>query len=181
MTSSNKIKLQKLIDIMSEHIPDINNYFTYNGKPLTTKITFDNPKQISKIYYKSSSLNQFIKEIKTGKHGFILNQYNKSCIQESYNNISNSKCMSVESYNNDKIKINIINKSLNINPQIIKFSFHNNYYEIFIEDNQDNQDNDDDNELSNLELIAKTLKSSIKSDKINDKIVSDFFKLTTSS
>jgi hypothetical protein len=179
MTSSNKIKLQKLIDIMSEHIHDTNNYFTYNGKPLSTKITFDNPKQISKIYYKSSSLNQFIKEIKEGKHGFILNQYNKSCIQESYNNISNSKCMSVESYNNDKIKINIINKSLNINPQIIKFSFHNNYYEIFIEDiDDDNEDNED--ELSNLEVIAKTLKSSIKSDKINDKIVSDFFKLTSS-
>lgn len=180
MTSSNKIKLQKLIDIMSEHIPDTNNYFTYNGKPLSTEITFDNPIQISKIYYKSSSLNQFIKEIKTGKHGFILNQYNKSCIQESYNNISNSKCMSVESYNNDKIKINIINKSLNINPQIIKFSFHNNYYEIFIDDNEDNDYNNDDKELSNLELIAKTLKSSIKSDKINDKIVSDFFKLTSS-
>ena len=56
MTSSNKIKLQKLIDIMSEHIPDTNNYFTYNGKPLSTEITFDNPIQISKIYYKSSSV-----------------------------------------------------------------------------------------------------------------------------
>ena len=88
--------------------------------------------------------------------------------------------MSVESYNNDKIKINIINKSLNINPQIIKFSFHNNYYEIFIDDNEDNDYNNDDKELSNLEVIAKTLKSSIKSDKINDKIVSDFFKLTSS-
>ena len=181
MSSTNKKDLERLINIMSEYIPDTNNYFTYDGKPLLHNITFNNPKEISKIYYKSSSLNQFIKEIKTGKHDFRLNQYNKSCIQESYNNISNSKCMSIESYYNEKIKINIINKSLNINPKIIKFSLNNNYYDIIIEDiHEDNEDNEDKH-LSNLEFIANTLNSTIKSKKIKDEIVSKFFNLTTSS
>ena len=120
----NKKRLELLIDIMSEHIQPTN-YFTYNGKPILNKITFNSTNDLSKIYYKSSSLNQFIKEIKDGKYNFIVNQYNKSCIQRIYNNISETKCMSIIGYiNNENIRINIINKSLNINPQIISFTLN---------------------------------------------------------
>ena len=43
--------------------------------------------------------------------------------------------MSIVGYiNNENIKINIINKSLNINPQIISFTLNeNNLYDIIIE------------------------------------------------
>ena len=179
----NKKGLELLIDIMSEHIQPTN-YFTYNGKPILNKITFNSTNDLSKIYYKSSSLNQFIKEIKDGKYNFIVNQYNKSCIQRIYNNISETKCMSIVGYiNNENIKINIINKSLNINPQIISFTLNeNNVYDIIIEDIEDIEDiekkkKENEKELSILTVIASELSSTIKSKKINDEIVSKFYKL----
>ena len=179
----NKKGLKLLIDIMSEHIQPTN-YFTYNGKPILNKITFNSTNDLSKIYYKSSSLNQFIKEIKDGKYNFIVNQYNKSCIQRIYNNISETKCMSIVGYiNNENIKINIINKSLNINPQIISFTLNeNNVYDIIIEDIEDiedieNKKKENEKELSILTVIASALSSTIKSKKINDEIVSKFYKL----
>ena len=179
----NKKGLELLIDIMSEHIQPTN-YFTYNGKPILNKITFNSTNDLSKIYYKSSSLNQFIKEIKDGKYNFIVNQYNKSCIQRIYNNISETKCMSIVGYiNNENIKINIINKSLNINPQIISFTLNeNNVYDIIIEDIEDIEDiekkkKENEKELSILTVIASALSSTIKSKKINDEIVSKFYKL----
>ena len=179
----NKKGLELLIDIMSEHIQPTN-YFTYNGKPILNKITFNSTNDLSKIYYKSSSLNQFIKEIKDGKYNFIVNQYNKSCIQRIYNNISETKCMSIVGYiNNENIRINIINKSLNINPQIITFTLNeNNVYDIIIEDIEDIEDiekkkKENEKELSILTVIASELSSTIKSKKINDEIVSKFYKL----
>ena len=179
----NKKGLEVLIDIMSEHIQPTN-YFTYNGKPILNKITFNSTNDLSKIYYKSSSLNQFIKEIKDGKYNFIVNQYNKSCIQRIYNNISETKCMSIVGYiNNENIRINIINKSLNINPQIISFTLNeNNVYDIIIEDIEDIEDiekkkKENEKELSILTVIASALSSTIKSKKINDEIVSKFYKL----
>ena len=179
----NKKRLELLIDIMSEHIQPTN-YFTYNGKPILNKITFNSTNDLSKIYYKSSSLNQFIKEIKDGKYNFIVNQYNKSCIQRIYNNISETKCMSIIGYiNNENIRINIINKSLNINPQIISFTLNeNNVYDIIIEDIEDIEDiekkkKENEKELSILTVIASALSSTIKSKKINDEIVSKFYKL----
>ena len=179
----NKKGLELLIDIMSEHIQPTN-YFTYNGKPILNKITFNSTNDLSKIYYKSSSLNQFIKEIKDGKYNFIVNQYNKSCIQRIYNNISETKCMSIVGYiNNENIRINIINKSLNINPQIISFTLNeNNVYDIIIEDIEDIEDiekkkKENEKELSILTVIASELSSTIKSKKINDEIVSKFYKL----
>lgn len=179
----NKKGLELLIDIMSEHIQPTN-YFTYNGKPILNKITFNSTNDLSKIYYKSSSLNQFIKEIKDGKYNFIVNQYNKSCIQRIYNNISETKCMSIVGYiNNENIRINIINKSLNINPQIISFTLNeNNVYDIIIEDIEDIEDiekkkKENEKELSILTVIASALSSTIKSKKINDEIVSKFYKL----
>ena len=179
----NKKGLELLIDIMSEHIQPTN-YFTYNGKPILNKITFNSTNDLSKIYYKSSSLNQFIKEIKDGKYNFIVNQYNKSCIQRIYNNISETKCMSIVGYiNNENIKINIINKSLNINPQIISFTLNeNNVYDIIIEDIEDiedieNKKKENEKELSILTVIASALSSTITSKKINDEIVSKFYKL----
>ena len=179
----NKKGLELLIDIMSEHIQPTN-YFTYNGKPILNKITFNSTNDLSKIYYKSSSLNQFIKEIKDGKYNFIVNQYNKSCIQRIYNNISETKCMSIVGYiNNENIKINIINKSLNINPQIISFTLNeNNVYDIIIEDIEDiekieKKKKENEKELSILTVIASELSSTIKSKKINDEIVSKFYKL----
>ena len=176
----NKKRLELLIDIMSEHIQPTN-YFTYNGKPILNKITFNSTNDLSKIYYKSSSLNQFIKEIKDGKYNFIVNQYNKSCIQRIYNNISETKCMSILGYiNNENIRINIINKSLNINPQIISFTLNeNNVYDIIIEDieNIEKKKKENEKELSILTVIASALSSTIKSKKINDEIVSKFYKL----
>ena len=176
----NKKGLELLIDIMSEHIQPTN-YFTYNGKPILNKITFNSTNDLSKIYYKSSSLNQFIKEIKDGKYNFIVNQYNKSCIQRIYNNISETKCMSIVGYiNNENIRINIINKSLNINPQIITFTLNeNNVYDIIIEDIEDieKKKKENEKELSILTVIASELSSTIKSKKINDEIVSKFYKL----
>ena len=179
----NKKRLELLIDIMSEHIQPTN-YFTYNGKPILNKITFNSTNDLSKIYYKSSSLNQFIKEIKDGKYNFIVNQYNKSCIQRIYNNISETKCMSIVGYiNNENIRINIINKSLNINPQIISFTLNeNNVYDIIIEDIEniekiEKKKKENEKELSILTVIASALSSTIKSKKINDEIVSKFYKL----
>ena len=179
----NKKRLELLIDIMSEHIQPTN-YFTYNGKPILNKITFNSTNDLSKIYYKSSSLNQFIKEIKDGKYNFIVNQYNKSCIQRIYNNISETKCMSIIGYiNNENIRINIINKSLNINPQIISFTLNeNNVYDIIIEDIEniekiEKKKKENEKELSILTVIASALSSTIKSKKINDEIVSKFYKL----
>ena len=179
----NKKGLEVLIDIMSEHIQPTN-YFTYNGKPILNKITFNSTNDLSKIYYKSSSLNQFIKEIKDGKYNFIVNQYNKSCIQRIYNNISETKCMSIVGYiNNENIRINIINKSLNINPQIISFTLNeNNVYDIIIEDIEniekiEKKKKENEKELSILTVIASALSSTIKSKKINDEIVSKFYKL----
>ena len=179
----NKKGLELLIDIMSEHIQPTN-YFTYNGKPILNKITFNSTNDLSKIYYKSSSLNQFIKEIKDGKYNFIVNQYNKSCIQRIYNNISETKCMSIIGYiNNENIRINIINKSLNINPQIISFTLNeNNVYDIIIEDIEniekiEKKKKENEKELSILTVIASELSSTIKSKKINDEIVSKFYKL----
>jgi hypothetical protein len=171
----NKQNLKTLIKIISDYIPD--NYFTYNGKPINNNTTFDNIKEITKIYYKNCSLNQFIKEIKTGKYGFILNQYNQSCVQRIYNNISNSKCISIQNYiNNENIKINIINKSLNVNPKITKFTF-NDTYDIIIED-VDEEEEEEEEELSYLGLLATSLTSTIKSKKIKDEIVSKFQKIT---
>ena len=179
----NKKRLELLIDIMSEHIQPTN-YFTYNGKPILNTITFNSTNDLSKIYYKSSSLNQFIKEIKDGKYNFIVNQYNKSCIQRIYNNISETKCMSIIGYiNNENIRINIINKSLNINPQIISFTLNeNNVYDIIIEDIEniekiEKKKKENEKELSILTVIASALSSTIKSKKINDEIVSKFYKL----
>ena len=160
----NKKSLKKLINIISHYIPDY--HFTYNTKPITTNITFDNSKDLSKIYYKSSSLNEFIKEIKNGHYGFHLNQYNQSCIQRIYNNISNSKCISVESYiNKENIKINIINKSLNINPKITKFTYNNinHTYDICIDENEETDEETE--ELSFLGVLAAALTSTIKSKK----------------
>ena len=173
--NDNKKSFEKLIDIMSEYIPD-NNYFTYNGKPILNNTTLNTSNDLSKIYYKSSSLNQFIKEIKDGKYNFIVNQYNKSCIQRIYNNISETKCMSIVGYiNNENIKINIINKSLNINPQIISFTLNeNNVYDI-IEDNEQKEiEEKEEKKLSMLEVIASALSTSIKSQKIQDIIVSRY-------
>ena len=170
----NKQNLKTLIKIISDYIPD--NHFTYNGKHINNNTSFDNIKEITKIYFKDISLNQFIKEIKEGKYGFILNQYNESCVQRIYNNISNSKCILVESYiNNENIKINIINKSLNINPKITKFTF-NNTYDIIIEDVEEIEEEEE--ELSYLGLLAAALTSTIKSKKIKDEIVSKFQKIT---
>ena len=187
MTSStNKKNLETLIDIMSDYISD-NNHFTYQGNPILNKITLDNPNELSKIYYKSSSLNQFIIEMKEGKHGFRLTQYNESCFQRIYNNISDSKCKKFESYKNENMQINIINKSSsNLNSKIIKFKLNeNNTYDIIFDDNDDNDDDNDDdnnddndndnNDLSNLGLIATTLNLSIKSEKIKDKIINKYF------
>jgi len=172
----NKQNLKTLIKIISDYIPD--NHFTYNGKPINNNTSFDNIKEITKIYFKDISLNQFIKEIKDGKYGFILNQYNQSCVQRIYNNISNSKCISIESYNNNEnIKINIINKSLNINPKITKFTF-NNTYDIIIEDVEEIEEEEVEEELSYLGLLAAALTSTIKSKKIKDEIVSKFQKIT---
>uniref|UniRef100_A0A6C0ENC3 Uncharacterized protein n=1 Tax=viral metagenome TaxID=1070528 RepID=A0A6C0ENC3_9ZZZZ len=173
--NDNKKGFEKLIDIMSEYIPD-NNYFTYNGKPILNNTTLNTSNDLSKIYYKSSSLNQFIKEIENGKYEFYLNQYNKSCIQRIYNNINESKCMSIKSYTNDKnIRINIINKSININSKITSFSLHDNIYDIIIEDNEEKEKEiEKEKELSMLEVIASTLNSSIKSQKIQDIIVSRY-------
>ena len=174
--NDNKKGFEKLIDIMSEYIPD-NNYFTYNGKPILNNTTLNTSNDLSKIYYKSSSLNQFIKEIENGKYEFYLNQYNKSCIQRIYNNINESKCMSIKSYTNDKnIKINIINKSININYKITSFSLHDNIYDIIIEDNEEIEIKEikEKKELSMLEVIASALSTSIKSQKIQDIIVSRY-------
>jgi hypothetical protein len=174
--NDNKKGFEKLIDIMSEYIPD-NNYFTYNGKPILNNTTLNTSNDLSKIYYKSSSLNQFIKEIENGKYEFYLNQYNKSCIQRIYNNINESKCMSIKSYTNDKnIKINIINKSININYKITSFSLHDNIYDIIIEDNEEIEikEKEEKKELSMLEVIASALSTSIKSQKIQDIIVSRY-------
>ena len=174
LLTKNKKNLETLIKIMSDYIP--NNHFTYNGKSIKNNINFTNSNDLSKIYYKSSSLNQFIKEIKDGKYDFKLSQYNKSCIKRIYNNISDSKCMSYESYiNNENIKINIINKSLNINPQITKFSVNDNNYDIIIEDTQNEIKKID--ELTYLGVIAAALSSTIKSQKIKEEIVSKFLKL----
>ena len=38
--NDNKKSFEKLIDIMSEYIPD-NNYFTYNGKPILNNTTLN--------------------------------------------------------------------------------------------------------------------------------------------
>ena len=172
LLTKNKKDLEKLIEIISDYIP--NNHFTYNGESIKNNTTFSN--DFAKIYYKSSSLNQFIKEIKDGKYDFKLSQYNKSCIQRIYNNISDSKCMSYKTYiNNENIKINIINKSLNINPQITKFSVNDNNYDIIIEDTQNEIKKID--ELTYLGVIAAALSSTIKSEKIKDEIVSKFLKL----
>jgi hypothetical protein len=160
--NDNKKGFSKLIDIMSEYIPD-NNYFTYNGKPILNNTTLNISDDLSKIYYKSSSLNQFIKEIENGKYEFYLNQYNKSCIQRIYNNINESKCMSIKSYTNNKnIRINIINKSININSKITSFSLHDNIYDIIIEDNEEKEiEKEKEKEISILEVIASALSSSI--------------------
>ena len=171
----NKQNLKTLIKIISEYVPDIN--FTYNGKPINNNTTFDKSKELSKIYYKNSSLNQLIKEIKEGKYGFSLNQYNQSCVERIYNNVLNSKCISIESYiNNENIKINIINKSLNINPKITKFIF-NNTYDIIVEDVEEIEEEKEE-ELSYLGVLAASLTSTIKSEKIKDEIVSKFQKIT---
>ena len=77
--------------------------------------------------------------------------------------------------NNENIKINIINKSLNINPQITKFSVNDNNYDIIIEDTQYNIKQKD--KLTYLGVIAAALSSTIKSQKIKDEIVSKFLKL----
>jgi len=180
--NDNKKSFEKLIDIMSEYIPD-NNYFTYNGKPILNNTTLNTSNDLSKIYYKSSSLNQFIKEIENGKYDFYLNQYNKSCIQRIYNNMYESKCMSIKSYiNNKNIIINIINKSININSEITSFSLHdNNIYDIIIEDIEEKEQKEKEKEkeikdLSMLEVIAASLSSTIKSQKIQNEIVSRYLK-----
>ena len=98
-------------------------------------------------------------------------------LQRIYNNISNSKCISIQNYiNNENIKINIINKSLNINPKITKFTF-NDTYDIIIED-VDEEEEEEEEELSYLGLLATSLTSTIKSKKIKDEIVSKFQKIT---
>jgi hypothetical protein len=181
--SDNKKGFETLINIMSDYIPD-NNHFTYNGKPILNKMTFNSSNDLSKIYYKSSSLNQFIKEIEVGKYEFHLNQYNKSCIERIYNNITESKCMSIKSYiNNKNIIINIINKSININSKISSFSLHdNNIYDIIIEDFEDikeikeMKEKKEIKDLSMLEVIAAALSSTIKSQKIQNEIVSRYLK-----
>ena len=184
--SDNKKGFEKLINIMSDYIPD-NNHFTYNGKPILNKMTFNSSNDLSKIYYKSSSLNQFIKEIEVGKYEFHLKQYNKSCIEKIYNNITESKCMSIKSYiNNKNIIINIINKSININSKISSFSLHdNNIINIIIEDFEDikeikeikeMKEKKEIKDLSMLEVIASALSSTIKSQKIQNEIVSRYLK-----
>jgi hypothetical protein len=180
--NDNKKGFEILINIMSDYIPD-NNHFTYNGKPILNKTTFNSKNDLSKIYYKSSSLNQFIKEIEMGKYDFHLNQYNKSCIQRIYNNMYESKCMSIKSYiNNKNIIINIINKSININSEITSFSLHdNNIYDIIIEDIEEKEQKEKEKEkeikdLSMLEVIAAALSSTIKSQKIQNEIVSRYLK-----
>ena len=187
--NNNKKSFETLINIMSDYTSDYN-HFTYNGKPILNNTTLNSTNDLSKIYYKSSSLNQFIKEIETGKYEFHLNQYNKSCIQRIYNNIYESKCMSIKSYiNNKNIKINIINKSINSNYKITSFSIHdNNIYDIIIEDNEQKEEikekelkekelkEKEIKELSMLEVIAASLSSTIKSQKIQNEIVSRFLK-----
>ena len=85
--------------------------------------------------------------------------------------------MSIKSYTNDKnIKINIINKSININYKITSFSLHDNIYDIIIEDNEEIEIKEikEKKELSMLEVIASALSTSIKSQKIEDIIVSRY-------
>jgi hypothetical protein len=88
--------------------------------------------------------------------------------------------MSIKSYTNDKnIKINIINKSININYKITSFSLHDNIYDIIIEDNEEiekeeKEEKEEKKELSMLEVIASALSTSIKSQKIEDIIVSRY-------
>ena len=109
-----------------------------NNKCLDMKEITTIDKDLSELYYDEIPFSQFIKDLKEGKHGFILNSYNKSCIQKVINNISDSKCLSIESYNNNNIQINIINKSFNINPQITKVEFQiNNNINIYMEEKEE--------------------------------------------
>ena len=92
-----------------------------------------------------------------------------------------SKCMSIKSYiNNKNIIINIINKSININSEITSFSLHdNNIYDIIIEDIEEKEQKEKEKEikdLSMLEVIAAALSSTIKSQKIQNEIVSRYLK-----
>ena len=59
LLTKNKKGLETLIEIISDYIPD--NHFTYNGKSIKNNTTFTTSNDLAKIYYKSSSLNQFIK------------------------------------------------------------------------------------------------------------------------
>ena len=132
----NKEDLKKLINIMSHYNKSYKYHITYNKKLMKEITTID--KDLSELYYDEIPFSQFIKDLKEGKHGFILNSYNKSCIQKVINNISDSKCLSIESYNNNNIQINIINKSFNINPQITKVEFQiNNNINIYMEEKEE--------------------------------------------
>jgi hypothetical protein len=93
--------------------------------------------------------------------------------------------MSIKSYiNNKNIIINIINKSININSEITSFSLHdNNIYDIIIEDIEEKEQKEKEKEkekeikdLSMLEVIAASLSSTIKSQKIQNEIVSRYLK-----
>jgi predicted RecB family endonuclease len=95
--------------------------------------------------------------------------------------------MSIKSYiNNKNIIINIINKSININSKISSFSLHdNNIYDIIIEDFEDikeikemkeKKEKKEMKDISMLEVIAAALSSTIKSQKIQNEIVSRYLK-----
>ena len=187
----NKEDLKKLINIMSHYNKSYKYHITYKKKSIIDKTTIDN--DLSELYYDEIPFNQFVKDLKEEKHGFALNSYNKSCIQKVINNISDSKCLSIESYNNNNIQINIINKSFNINPQIAKVEFQTNNINIYIEDkNEDKREKNEDKkedkkedtnekklekEVKLLSGVANTLSYYITSDEEKKEIISKFLKI----
>jgi len=185
----NKEDLKKLINIMSHYNKSYKYHITYKKKSIIDKTTIDN--DLSELYYDEIPFNQFVKDLKEEKHGFALNSYNKSCIQKVINNISDSKCLSIESYNNNNIQINIINKSFNINPQIAKVEFQTNNINIFIEDktekkedkkedkNEDKNEKKLEKEVKLLSGVANTLSYYITSDEEKKEIISKFLHLFT--
>ena len=186
----NKEDLKKLINIMSHYNKSYKYHITYNKKLMKEITTID--KDLSELYYDEIPFSQFIKDLKEGKHGFILNSYNKSCIQKVINNISDSKCLSIESYNNNNIQINIINKSFNINPQITKVEFQINNINIYMEEKEEEKgekklekgekilekgENKLEKEVKLLSGVANTLSYFITSEEEKKEIISKFLKI----
>jgi hypothetical protein len=186
----NKEDLKKLINIMSHYNKSYKYHITYKKKLMNEITTID--KDLSELYYDEIPFSQFVKDLKEGKHGFILNSYNKSCIQKVINNISDSKCLSIESYNNNNIQINIINKSFNINPQITKVEFQINNINIYMEEKEEKKEEKEEKKLEKKEEkeekklekevkllsgVANTLSYFITSEEEKKEIISKFLKI----